>query len=798
MPNEADTCRKFVVPKLQQAGWDSEPHAISEQVGITAGRIVPVGAGYRRKAPKRADYVLRFRRDFPIAVVEAKAEYKSASAGLQQAKDYAQMLALPFAYATNGREIVEFDFTTGLQSVVLAFPTPSELWARLATHRKTLGPITEKLLAPMYLGGGKTPRYYQEIAINRSVEAVLEGVPRILVTMATGTGKTFVAFQICWKLWTAKWNRKGDPSRRPKILYLADRNILVDEPKDKDFLPFASVAGGDPRFKIAGGKVNHAREIYFAIYQALAGDATRPPLYKDYPPDFFDLIIVDECHRGSAKDNSSWRDILDHFTGAIKLGMTATPRSDDNVDTYQYFGDPLYSYSLAQGIDDGFLAPYCLHRVITSFDAAGWRPSKDELDRFGREIPDELYGTPDFERVVALRARTDAIARHITDFLKRSDRMAKTIVFCVDQEHALAMRDALNNLNADLAKAKPDYVCRVTAEEEDIGKGHLSRFQDPENDTPVILTTSKLLTTGVDAPTCKNVILARVVNSMSEFKQIIGRGTRVRQELGKLWFNIIDYAGSAHQRFADPEFDGIPARQTEIKIDDEGNTTEVEEQIVGEPPTTYEPEAEVGPPDDVRILDGPAQERRKYYIDGGTCEIMGVVVSVLDPDGKMLRTQKITDYTAEKVRTLYTSPENLQQRWSELETRNQVLADIQCRGIDFDTLRAALKAPDADPLDLLLHVTFNAPLQTKRQRAEKLRKTHRQFLEAFQPEARQILNEILDKYAEGGPAQFTLPDVLELPPINRHGKLPEIVQLFGGADRLRSAVDELQHRLYAA
>jgi type I restriction enzyme R subunit len=796
MPNEADTCRKLVVPKLQAAGWDTLPHAISEQAIITDGRIVPVGSGYRRKAPKRADYILRHRRDFPIAVVEAKADYISASVGLGQAKDYAQMLALPFAYSTNGHEIVEFDFLMGLQTTLTEFPTPDALWARLVASRQSLAPITEQLLTPMNVGGGKTPRYYQEIAINRSVEAILSGTPRILVTMATGTGKTYVAFQICWKLWAAKWNRKGEPNRRPKILYLADRNILVDDPKDKDFLPFGSATGGDPRFKIDGGKINHAREIYFAIYQALAGDASRPALYKEYPPDFFDLIIVDECHRGSARDNSSWRDILDHFTGAIKLGMTATPRSDDNVDTYDYFGDSIYSYTLAQGIDDGFLAPYCLHRIITTYDAAGWRPSKDELDRCGREIPDDLYGTPDFERLVALRARTEAIAKHITDFLKRTDRMAKTIVFCVDQEHALAMRDALNNLNADLVRKYPDYVCRVTAEEEDVGKGHLSRFQDPEMEAPVILTTSKLLTTGVDAPTCKNVILARVVNSMSEFKQIIGRGTRVREELGKLWFNILDYAGSAHQRFADPEFDGIPARQTQLEIDDEGNTTEETEEIGDPPPTTYPPG---DPPGPISVInDPPGQTRRKFYVDGGTCEVMGEIVSVLDPDGKLLRTQKITDYTAEKVRTLYTSPDNLLARWSDLEARNEVLADVQSRGIDFETLRGVLKAPDSDPLDLLLHIAFQAPLQTKRQRADKLRKAHREFLESFQPEAREILNDILDKYAEGGPGQFTLPDVLELPPINRHGKLPEIVQIFGGADELRAAVDELQHRLYAA
>jgi type I restriction enzyme R subunit len=545
VPTEADTCRKHVVPLLQAAGWDTEPHSIAEQRSITDGRIVPLGKGFIRREPKRVDFLLRFRRDFPLAVVEAKAEYKLASDGLQQAKDYAEMLGLKFAYATNGPDIIEFDYFTGLESRHTNYPSPDVLWQRYQQGSGIVDGNSTRLLEPFNHAVGKGERYYQQIAINRTVEAILKGQKRLLLTMATGTGKTAVAFQICWKLWNARWNRNGE-HRRPKILYLADRNILVDQPKDGIFAAF-----GDARCKIESGEVVKSREMYFAIYQALAEDENRIGLFKQFPQNFFDLIIVDECHRGSARDDSSWRAILNYFEPAFQLGMTATPLREDNRDTYSYFGEPLYTYSLRQGIEDGFLAPYRVHRVITEWDAAGWRPSQGELDRYGRAIPDEEYQTQDFERVVALKARTEAIARHLTKFLKASDRHAKTIVFCVDQEHASEMRTALNNLNADLAAQFPDYVCRVTSDEGDIGKGHLGRFQDVETKTPTILTTSQLLTTGVDAPTCKNVVLARIVNSMSEFKQIIGRGTRVRDDYDKLWFNIIDYTGSATRLFAE-------------------------------------------------------------------------------------------------------------------------------------------------------------------------------------------------------------------------------------------------------
>ena len=446
MITEADTCRKYVLPKLIETGWDNDPHSFTEQKTFTDGRIIVTGQKIKRQKQKRADYLLRYTRDFMIAVIEAKAAYKSPGDGLQQAKEYAEILGLKFAYSTNGHGIIEFDYLSGQEREVNSFPTPAGLWTRLQAAQKFDDNLGKRLLTPSFLQSQKTPRYYQEIAINRTIQSILQGKSRILLTMATGTGKTLVAFQICWKLWNARWNRSGE-YRRPKILYLADRNILVDDPKDKTFAPF-----GDARWKIENGIVNKGREIYFSTYQSIAKDERRPGLYKEYSPDFFDLIIVDECHRGSARDESNWREILEYFKPAYQLGMTATPLREDNRDTYRYFGNPIYTYSLRQGIDDGFLAPYRVHRVITTYDAAGWRPSKGEIDRYGQEIPDEEYHTPDFERIVALRARTEAVARHMTEFLKKNDRFAKTIVFCVDQEHADEMRRAFNNLNIDLVQ----------------------------------------------------------------------------------------------------------------------------------------------------------------------------------------------------------------------------------------------------------------------------------------------------------------------------------------------------------
>jgi type I restriction enzyme R subunit len=790
MITEADTCRKYVVPKLNSAGWDTDPHSFTEQKSFTDGRIVVIGTKTIRRPQKRADYLLRYTRDYLIGVVEAKPAYKCAGDGLQQAKDYAETLGLKFAYATNGHSIIEFDFLTGKETELTQFPSPEELWNRLSVKQAITKETSQQLLSPYNHQSGKSPRYYQEIAINRTVQAILQGKKRVLLTMATGTGKTFVAFQICWKLWHARWNRTGD-HRKPRILYLSDRNILVDDPKDKDFAVF-----GHARWKIEDGIANKSREMFFAIYQAIAKDERRPGLYREYAQDFFDLIIVDECHRGSATDESNWREILEYFHPAFQLGMTATPLREDNRDTYKYFGNPIYTYSLRQGIDDGFLAPYRVHRVITSYDAAGWRPSKGDLDRYGREIPDEEYQTKDFERAVALRARTNAIANHLTEFLKKSDRFAKTMVFCVDQEHADEMRKALNNLNSDLVQQFPDYVCRVTSNEGDIGRGHLSRFQELETTSPVILTTSQLLTTGVDAPTCKNIVLARVVNSMTEFKQIIGRGTRVRDDYGKYYFNILDYTGSATRLFADKDFDGDPAIITEETINDDGSTIPSTYAVLEEnAPAVLESAAPYVP----TISDDSEGQKRKYYFDGGHVEIAAHMVYELDVDGKQLRVVTYSDYTADKVRTLFPSSAEMRKQWADPGGRSEILAKLEERGISFEELAAATNHPEADPFDLLCHVAFNAPLRTRRERAERVRKEQNDFFDKYGAEAKAILEELLEKYAEHGTAQFIIPDALKVPPISdKYGNILEITKRFGGAERLRSAVNELQTLLYAA
>jgi type I restriction enzyme R subunit len=791
--SEADTCREFVTPAIQDAGWGDAPFEIAEQRCFTDGRIVLAGRSAKRREGKRADYLLRYRRDLTLAVVEAKPYKTSAGDGLQQAKDYAEILGLKFAYSTNGREIIEFDFLTGIESTIDRYPTPDELW-----HRQTSGtPLANRaacktLLQSLDHSTGKPPRYYQEIAINRTVGAILSGQKRILLTMATGTGKTATAFHIVWKLWHSGWNKDADPTRKTRVLFLADRNILVDDPKDKTFAIF-----GDARWKIENGEAVKGREIYFSTYQSIAEDERRPGLYKEYSPDYFDFIIIDECHRGSSRADSTWRDILTWFEPAFQLGLTATPLREESRDTYAYFGQPLYEYSLKQGIEDGFLAPYRVHRVITTFDAAGWRPTRGQLDRYGKEIPDDEYHTKDFERLVSLKARTEAVAQHLTDYLKRTDRFAKTIVFCVDQEHADEMRRALSNLNADLVAQNPNYVCRVTAVEGDIGRGHLSRFQDLETNqsTPTILTSSQMLTTGIDAPTVKNVVLVRVISSMSEFKQIIGRGTRVREDYDKLFFDILDYTGSATRLFADPDFDGQAAQVTEEATNDAGQVTEPEHMVeFDQLQNERYPPAEAGRPFEFNAPS--SDERRKFYVDGGSVEIAAHLVYELDADGNNLRMVQFSDYTAEKVRVLYRSPEDLANHWKDPATRETLIAQLADRGIDLAQLVEQSQQPDADVLDLLCHVAFNAPLLTRRERADKLRRNRPDFFDQYGSEARQILGELLERYTEYGTDQLRLPDALRIPPISDHGNAMEIAAKFGGAELLREAVSRLQAVLY--
>lgn len=783
MGTEADICRKYVVPKLYEAGWTDDQ--ISQERYFTDGRIVPVGRGHVRKPGKRADYLLHYRPDFPIAVVEAKASHKSPGDGLQQAMDYAEILGLKFAYATNGLGIEEYDFITGRQISLDTFPSPEDLWLRwrddqgvttAADAKELLFPFNRELRNPD--GTVKRPRYYQQIAITRTVQAVIQGEKRILITMATGTGKTFVAMQIVWKLWKTR--------RKRKILYLADRNILVDQAKDRTFTPF-----GKALHKIQRRPIK-SREVYFAIYQAIADREGQPGLYQRYPPDFFDLIIVDECHRGSARDESNWRQILEYFYPATQIGMTATPLRTDNVDTYRYFGDPIYVYSLAQGIDDGFLAPYRMRRIVTDVDAAGWRPDPGLLDRFGREVPDGLYETRDFERVVSLLGRTEAVARHLTDYLKKTGRHAKTIVFCVDQEHADAMRKALNNYNTDITHKHPDYVARVVSEEGQVGRRHLDRFRDPEQDFPVVVTTSRLLSTGVDVPTCRNIVLFKPINSIVEFKQIIGRGTRLFVDQDKLWFTILDYVG-ATRLFADPDFDGFPELTVEETINERGEVTSSTE--TGEAVEAAEQvEETVG----LVVSDEGEGEPRKYYVNGTQVRVIHEIVQELDHRGHQLRVRRFDDYTREQVRTLYGSAGKIRSAWREPEQRAELVSDLENRGISFEQLAEVVGRPDADPFDLLIYVAFNAPLRSRRERSEAVRREHKDFFAAYGPKAREVLDYLLNKYTDHGVAQLTDLCILELPDVPVRGTVIEIAGLFGGVDKLKKATRQLQDLLYAA
>ncbi|MGB8648597.1 MAG: DEAD/DEAH box helicase family protein [Anaerolineae bacterium] len=780
--SEADTCRTYIVPKLHTAGWEDD--SIAEQRVIAPGRIVPVGHGHTRQPSRRPDYLLYLKKHYPIAVVEAKADYKLPGDGLQQAMHYAAMLGLKFAYASNGAGIVEHDFITGLERNLSDFPTPDELWARLRgdLHLADARDAADALTAYFEEVGAKSPRYYQEIAINRAVEAVIRAQPRILLTMATGTGKTFVAFQIIWRLLKAK--------RKKRILYLADRNVLIDQAKDRTFSPL-----GQAVHKIQGEAVK-SREVYFALYQALSGAGGAPPLYEQYPRDFFDLIVVDECHRGSASDESSWREILAYFAPAQQIGMTATPKRTDNVDTYSYFGEPIYTYSLKQGIEDGFLAPYRVLRVLLDVDTQGLQIAPGVLDRFGREIPPDLYGTKDFERLLSLLTRTETVARHLTDYLKATNRYDKTIVFCVDQEHALDMRQALVNANADLVKIHPDYVARVVSDEGKEGRMHLDNFQDPEIEAPVILTTSQMLTTGVDAPTCRNIVLFKPINSMTDFKQIIGRGTRVLEEKGKYWFTILDYVGATHL-FYDPAFDGDPTVHVKQRVNEAGEITETQETPPsGAGDAEHETNGEYA---QAHVVESESHERSKYYLDGVPVYLVGEQFFELDPDDEnhILRTITFTDYVRGNVRRLWPNADHLLRAWPIGEQRQEITAMLLQHGIDLNELARITHHPDADPLDLLLNVAYNAPLLTRKERAAKLRRSRPNFFNAYQPQARAILNQLLDKYADYGLRELSdLGAALKVPPFDQYGTLNEIAALFGGPVQLKSAIDQMQVLIY--
>lgn len=784
--SEADTCRKYVLPKLKdESGWTDEQ--ILEQRPFTDGKIIVVGRVGRRRKKKIADYLLRYSQNFLIAVVEAKRSYKSAAEGMQQAKEYAQILQLKFAYSTNGSEIIEFDFITGIEQEITHFPSAQELWERLNVVEPIATDIQEILLKPFVATPGKEIRYYQQIAINKATQAILEGKSRILLTLATGTGKTTIAFQIIYKIWNNRWNTKGE-HRRPKVLFLADRSVLVTDPHAKDFALF-----GDARCLVPDEGLPSSREIYFSTYQSLAEDNNRTGAFRNLPRDFFDLIVIDECHRGSASEDSNWRVILDFFNTATQLGLTATPLRDDNRNTYAYFGNPLYLYSLKQGIEDGFLAPYIVHRVVTGADATGWRPQEGQLDVNGYLIPDGIYTTPDFENSLSLLPRTKAVARHLHQFMLKNGRFEKTIVFCVDQEHADQFRREINNLNADLLRQYPNYSVRIVSEEGDVGKGFLEKFMDIDEPIPVIVTTSKLLSTGVDIPTCKNIILFRMVNTMTEFKQIIGRGTRVREDKEKLFFTILDYTGSATRNFADPDFDGVPPLIIEEEIDTNGISSGqvlIEANLEDISPEIETTLNELNP--SMVVEESP---NRKLYVTEGDVDIVAESIQIIDPTTGKLITVQLSQYVKEKIVTLFPTSNELREHWNNLQERKEIIEQLENVGISIEQLMEITRQKEADPFDLLCFIAFDLQPKTRKQRADLLKKNKPDFFALYSEKAQDILQIILEKYVDFGLNQIR-PDIISVEPFTQHGNTIEIVNEFGGFNEYKQAIENLQTLLY--
>jgi len=790
--SERDVCTKFVTPALTAAGWDLR-HQIREEVTLTKGRIKVRGRMVSRGKAKRADYVLYYKPNLPLAVIEAKDETHSVGAGMQQALAYAEMLDVPFAFSTNGRAFLFHDRTVQSPEVereipLSAFPSPEELWRRYCAWKGIEGEAERIAAQDYYLdGSGKTPRYYQLVAINRVVEAIARGQRRILLVMATGTGKTYTAFQIIWRLWKAR--------RVRRVLFLADRNILVDQTRINDFKPF-----GNAMTKITNRTVDKSYEIYLALYQAVSGSEEEKNIYKQFSPDFFDLVVVDECHRGSAAEDSAWREILEYFAPAIHLGLTATPKETRDVSNIEYFGEPVYVYSLKQGIEDGFLAPYKVVRIDLDKDLVGWRPEKGQRDKYGREIEDRIYNQRDFDRSLVLEERTKVVARKITEFLKATDRYAKTIVFCEDIDHAERMRQALVNENADLVAENPRYVVRITGDNEE-GKAELDHFIDPESRYPVIATTSRLLTTGVDAQTCKVIVLDRRIESMTEFKQIIGRGTRVNEEYGKYYFTILDFK-KATELFADPQFDGDPVkiyvrRQDEpVVFEDEERGEQVLVDGAGEDwddnAGDVVPGSEEGP--DLGEGDGPGPRRVKYVVDNVPVFVVAERVQYYGPDGKLI-TESLRDYTRRRVTARYATLDDFLQRWTAAERKEAILRELEEQGVLLDALAEEV-GRDYDPFDLVCHVAFDRPPLTRRERAERVRK--RDYFARYGEKARAVLDALLDKYADEGIETIESVEVLRVRPLSELGTPVELIRSFGSKEEYLEAVRELERALYAA
>ena len=791
-PLESETCRDVVVPALHSSGWD--PADIREQYPVKATRSLRLGRSRRELGDGFVDYVLEVDQ-VPVAVVEAKRAYRSASDGLQQAVRYAQQLDVPLAYSTNGAEIIERDMVTGRERRVEGFATPPEAWSSFV-RLHDLNPDGADLQARGFnrqqrlaSGDVQEPRWYQAIAIRRVLTAIARGERRILLLMATGTGKTFTAMQIVHLV--REHARVTAPERNYRVLYLADRDALVADPMDKTF---RVAFGGEPLFRV-GGAANLNREVYFATYQSLVqGDEDR---LDEYRPDFFDLVIVDECHRGSASENSSWRRILNHFAGAIQLGLTATPKQDDTVDTYRYFGDPVFTYSLRQGIEEGYLAPYRVRQVTLSPDADGWEPAPGQVDRFGREIPQGVYTTRDFERLLRLLARTDLAAAYISNLL-RADPTARTMIFCVDAQHAEDMRQALVNANPHLVAADPEWVVRIVGVEGEKTR-LLEAFCDPRQDSPVVATTSRLLSTGIDVPDLKYVVIFRAVGSIVEFKQIVGRGTRLYPDKGKTSFEIVDFVG-ATRHFEDPDFDGYPARIIHDPPLEGGDGRDE----VGEVGAVSEPEPPFvvhnpGDPMDPGLIDpdhDPAhQGRPTFVVDEGGFSVVSESLHVVDHSSGGLRLTEYGEFVAGVVRRVAPTPGDLARRWTRRPSRDEVLTLLEGEGIEVDALLPVGEG-DVDPFDFLVQLAWGLPSRTRAERARRVRERHHADLERRSQLAREVLTRLLDVYAERGIDEVSSPERLRLPEIVPLGTVREIAAAFGDPTDMHAAIDELQEWLY--
>lgn len=777
--SERDICTKYITPAIQQAGWDIHTQ-IREEVSFTKGRIIVRGKLHSRGEQKRADYILYYKSNIPIAIIEAKDNSHSVGAGMQQALNYAETLEIPFVFSSNGDAFLMHDRTgnaavTEQKIEINQFPSPDELWLRYCEWKGIKTKHAKSTVEMPYYddGSGRAPRYYQASAVNNTIEAVARGQQRILLVMATGTGKTYTAFQIIWRLW-----KSGSKKR---ILFLADRNILVDQTKNNDFKPF-----GAAMTKISKRQIDKSYEIYLSLYQAVTGNEEDKNIYKQFSPDFFDLIVVDECHRGSASEDSAWREVLEYFSNATHVGLTATPKETKDVSSITYFGDPVYSYTLKQGIEDGFLAPYKVVRIDIDKDLQGWRPNAGQVDKKGQLIEDRIYNQADMDRTLVLEKRTELVAKKITEYLSLTDPYAKTIVFCDDIDHAERMRQALVNLNPERVKENRKYVMRITGDENE-GKAELDNFINPEERYPVIACTSKLMTTGVDAQTCKLIVLDQNIKSMTEFKQIIGRGTRINEDYGKYWFTIMDFK-KATELFADKDFDGEPVVIFEPKPGQPPVPPDDEDDIDGE-------NTQAGEKPDITGGDdtGGEQGRVKYVVGDVEVRIVAQRVQYYGPEGKLI-TESLKDYTKSKVKNDFASLDDFLRTWTNAERKAVLITELEQHGVLIDALAEEV-GKDFDPFDLVCHIVFDQPPLTRKERADKVKK--RNYFAKYGDQARKVLEALLDKYADTGVEHIEDIKILTLDPFKSMGSAPELISAFGGKPAYLKALKELEQQLYA-